>query len=84
MLNPRHPDGFQAPESGMTAPQEEDKEGGRKRRLEHNSSDSLAESPKRSLTDEEGSTGNGQFINISSYKSKQGLSCSGRVLDNCQ
>ena len=33
---------------------EDEKEGARKRRLEHNSSDSLVESPKRSLTDEEG------------------------------
>lgn len=34
--------------------EDDEKEGARKRRLEHNSSDSLVESPKRSLTDEEG------------------------------
>ena len=50
MLNPQNPGEFPIPGSKM--PVEE--EGARKRRLEHNSSDSLAESPKRSLTDEEG------------------------------
>ncbi|CAK8692261.1 uncharacterized protein LOC143461861 [Clavelina lepadiformis] len=36
-----------------TTSEEEEKDIGRKRRLEHNSSDSLSESPKRTLTDEE-------------------------------
>ena len=53
MLNPRNSD-VSAPGAAGASQEEDEKEGARKRRLEHNSSDSLAESPKRSLTDEEG------------------------------